>query len=314
MKIYFNVFMHSNKHLGGLCLGRVEALQSRRVLLNTLLSSVVFLLETVQSQTISLCHSKRMPYPTAVRRYNSAVASCSAFVSSADSHCEPSILTTNAGYPLVMQEISMQGPGRQSDSRIGSVRLGKVTACAAAAPACTRCRHTYINMYVIDNCQCCGVCVVYPAIHIWQEFRSLPSVYARLVGVGEAMTSIAMYKCSGKSIASKSFCMCFGNFVDCCCPNVDNCTKYKKYCIPPSKQKRLRLDKSKGKELCSTADKKNNIHSQFLTSKELETLREGYKIPNTERNTQWSMWSMCNFNGMHRSQVKRLLGRLTLLN
>ena len=74
MKIYFNVFMHSNKHLGGLCLGRVEALQSRRVLLNTLLSSVVFLLETVQSQTISLCHSKRMPYPTAVRRYNSAVA------------------------------------------------------------------------------------------------------------------------------------------------------------------------------------------------------------------------------------------------
>lgn len=58
MKLYFNVFMCSNKHLWGLCqmvscLVRAEALQPCFVLFNTLLSSVVFLPETVHSQMIS---------------------------------------------------------------------------------------------------------------------------------------------------------------------------------------------------------------------------------------------------------------------
>lgn len=77
-------------------------------------------------------------------------------------------------------------------------------------------------------------------------------------------------------------CMCIGDFVDCCCPNVDNCRKCKKNGVPPFKRKCLRLDKSKGKESCSIEDKENNIRFQFLTTGELETLREGYKLPNTE--------------------------------
>ena len=78
--------------------------------------------------------------------------------------------------------------------------------------------------------------------------------------------------------------MCVGDFVDCCCPNVDKCAKCKENCVPPSKRKRLR-----GKESSSSADKENDIRFQFLTTGELEALREGYKVPNTEKNTQWSM-------------------------
>ena len=72
---------------------------------------------------------------------------------------------------------------------------------------------------------------------------------------------------------------------------IANCGKCKDNCVPPSKQN---LDKSKGKRLCNTAERtiertENNIRFQFLTTKELETLREGYIVPNTERDTQWSM-------------------------
>ena len=38
----------------------------------------------------------------------------------------PSVFTTNAGYPLAVQEISAQEPARQSGLCIGSARLGKV--------------------------------------------------------------------------------------------------------------------------------------------------------------------------------------------
>ena len=44
------------------------------------------------------------------------------------------------------------------------------------------------------------------------------------------------------------------------------------------------------------ADKQNDSHFQFLTARELETLREAYKVPSTERNTQWSM---CNWQKAH---------------
>ena len=54
---------------------------------------------------------------------------------------------------------------------------------------------------------------------------------------GEAMA----YECSGKTIASKCFCMCDGDFVDCCCPDLDKCRKCKENCVSPSKRKRLRL-------------------------------------------------------------------------
>ena len=85
---------------------------------------------------------------------------------------------------------------------------------------------------------------------------------------GEAMA----YECSGKTIASKCFCMCDGDFVDCCCPDLDKCRKCKENCVSPSKRKRLRLDRSNGKESCSTADKENDIRFQFLTAEEMNTI------------------------------------------
>lgn len=61
-----------------------------------------------------------------------------------------------------------------------------------------------------------------------------------------------------------------------------NCGKSKN-CVPPSKRKCLSLDKSKGKSCAALANKENDIRYKFLSTEELETLRENYKVPNTER-------------------------------
>ena len=94
-------------------------------------------------------------------------------------------------------------------------------------------------------------------------FGGTPGASQLLCAFGGRFGEVMVYECSVKTIASKCFCMCVGDFVDCCCPDLYKCGKCKENCVPPSKQKRLRLDRSKGKESCSTTNKENNIHFQF---------------------------------------------------
>lgn len=148
MKLYFNVFMRSNKHLQGLCqtasrLVRAGALQPRSTLFTPQLCGISSADGPQPDNQPLLLQARALPH-SAVWRYNCAVVS-SAYVFSTDSFWEPSIFTTMLDtFWLCKKYLSNQACASVAPAQARCVHQG----FGNAAPACARCGHRHIDISI----------------------------------------------------------------------------------------------------------------------------------------------------------------------
>ena len=101
--------------------------------------------------------------------------------------------------------------------------------------------------------------------------------------------------------SSGSFCLCVGDFVECCCLD---CSKYKENCPPASKSKSLSL---KGKEKSATStknDSKDTARFSFLTDEDCDKLKEYYRPLNTNKSRKWALANFDEWKEVRANVIK----------